>query len=149
MGASARHDHREAITQWMAAFNAHDAVGVGARYAQDAVVDDPAYQQPQRGRKPVQDHAQAYITAMPDVAGELTRVITDEDNAAVEMTISGVYAGPLVLPTGTLPPTGHRLRFAVAFFCRFGPEGTVVEEHRYYDAVGILHQLKEAHPQRG
>lgn len=129
------------MRQWSEAFNAHDAVGVASLYAEDTLVVHPSYPEPLQGRKPVQDDTQAYITALPNVTSELTRVFLDGDRAAVEMTIAGVHAGPLVLATGTLPPTGRRLRFPLASSCRFGPEGQIVEEHRYYDTADILRQL--------
>lgn len=129
------------MRQWSEAFNAHDAVGVASLYAEDTLVVHPSYPEPLQGRKPVQDDTRAYMTAMPDVTSELVRVVVDEDCVAAEMMISGMHAGPLVLATGKLPPTGRRLRFPVAFFCRFGAEGKVVEEHRYYDAAHILRQL--------
>lgn len=141
MSASTTTHHRDVIRQWTESFNAHDAVGVASLYAQDARVLHPSYREPLQGRKPVQDDTQAYMIAMPDVTGEVIRVVVDEDCAAAEVAISGVHAGPLILATRTFPPTGRRLRFPVALFCRFGPDGTVVEEHRYYDAAEILRQL--------
>ena len=141
MTTSTLKNHQDVLDQWVTAFNAHDAVGVAALYASDARVIHPAYLQPLQGRKPVQDDTQAYITALPNVTSELTRVFVDGDEAAVEMTIAGVHAGPLVLTTGTLPPTGRRLRFPLASFCRFDPEGQIIEEHRYYDTADILRQL--------
>ena len=116
--------------------------GRGARQVgKDPQLTHPAYLQPLRGRKPVQDDTQAYFTALPNVTSELTRVVIGEDCAAVELMIAGVHAGPLVMATGKLPPTGRRLRLPVASFCRFGPEGHIVEEHRYYDTAAILRQL--------
>lgn len=141
MSASGTTDHRDVIKQWTESFNAHDAVGVAALYAEDTRVVHPSYREPLQGRKPVQDDTQAYMVAMPDVRSELMRVVVDGDCAAAEVAISGVHAGPLVLTTRTLPPTGRRLRFPMALFCRFGPEGRVVEEHRYFDTAGILRQL--------
>jgi steroid delta-isomerase-like uncharacterized protein len=141
-------NHREAIDQWVRTFNAHNAVGVAALYAEDTRVSHPAYLQPLQGRKPVQDDTQACITALPDVSNELIRVIVEGDCAAVEMMMSGVHAGPLVLTTGMLPPTGRRLRLPVASFYRFHPEGQILEERRYYDTAQLLRQLTEAPPRR-
>lgn len=141
MGASATTDHHDVIKQWTESFNAHDAVGVAALYAEDARVVHPSYREPLQGRKPVQDDTRAYMIAMPDACSELVRVVVDGDCAAAEVTIAGVHAGPLLLATGTCPPTGRRLRFPMVLFCRFGPEGQVVEEHRYFDTAGILRQL--------
>ncbi|MFF0991478.1 ester cyclase [Kocuria nitroreducens] len=148
MSTSEAEEHREVITQWAASFNAHDAVGVAALYGEDTCVVHPAYRQPLRGRKPVQDDARAFMIALPDVSGELSRVVVGQDCAAAQVTISGVHAGPLVLATGTRPPTGRRLRFTVALFCRFGPEGEIVEEHRYYDVDDIRRQLGDGEHRR-
>lgn len=141
MSAPGTTDHRHVFEQWTESFNAHDAVGVAALYAQDACVVHPSYREPLQGRKPVQDDTRAYMIAMPDARSELVRVVVDEEGAAAEMTIAGVHAGPLVLAATTLPPTGRHLRFPMVLLCRFGPAGQVVEEHRYFDTAGILRQL--------
>ncbi|MEX5271474.1 ester cyclase [Kocuria sabuli] len=141
MSASGTTDHRDVIEQWTKSFNAHDAVGVAALYAEDARVVHPSYREPLQGRKPVQDDTRAYMIAMPDASSELIRVVADGDCAAAEVAIAGVHAGPLVLATRTFPPTGRRLRFPMVLFCRFGPGGQVVEERRYFDTAGILRQL--------
>jgi steroid delta-isomerase-like uncharacterized protein len=141
VSASGTTDHRHVIEQWKTSFNAHDAAGVAALYAEDACVVHPSYREPLLGRKPVQDDTRAYMIAMPDARCELVRVVVDGDCAAAEVVIAGVHAGPLVLATTTFPPTGRRLRFPLVLFCRFGPAEQVVEEHRYFDTAGILRQL--------
>ncbi|WP_344121634.1 ester cyclase [Kocuria aegyptia] len=141
MSTPAPKNHEHVMKQWSAAFNAHDAVRVAALYAEDTCVSHPSYTGPLQGRKAVQDDTLAYMIAMPNVTSELTRIVGDQDCVAAEITISGVHAGPLVLATGELPPTGRRVRFPLALFCRFGPAGQIVEEHRYYDAPDLLRQL--------
>ena len=141
MSTSEADEHRQVLTQWVASFNAHDAVSVAALYGEDACIVHPAYRQPLRGRKPIQDDARAYMVALPNVSVDVNRVVADQDCAAAQVTICGVHAGPLVLATGTRPPTGSRLQFTVALFCWFGPEGEITEEHRYYDVDEIRRQL--------
>lgn len=148
VSTSSADQHRDVIHRWVASFNAHDAVGVAALYGQDACVVHPAYRQPLRGRKPVQDDTRAYMVALPNVSAELNRVVVDQDCAAAQVTVRGVHAGLLVLATGTRPPTGRPLEFTVALFCRFGPEGEIVEEHRYYDVDDIRGQLGDAEHRR-
>lgn len=148
MSTSTADQHREVIDRWVASFNAHDAVGVAALYGEDTCVVHPAYREPLRGRKPVQDDARAYMLALPDVSAQLNRVVVDHDCAAAQVTVRGVHAGLLVLATGTRPPTGRPLQFTVALFCRFGAEGEIVEEHRYYDVDDIRRQLGDGEHRR-
>lgn len=45
------------------------------------------------------------------------------------------------MPTGEVPPTGHRTSIPMAAFSRVGEEELVVEEHRYNDLMGMALQL--------
>ncbi|MGX5358091.1 nuclear transport factor 2 family protein [Kocuria sp. KH4] len=141
MSTATADQHRDVLDRWVASFNAHDAVGVAALYGRDACVAHSSYRQPLRGRKPIQDDIRAYLVALPDASAELHRAVVDRDGAAAQVAVRGVHAGPLVLATGTRPPTGRPLHFTVALFCRFGPQGEIMEEHRYCDVDDIRRQL--------
>ncbi|MGE3288647.1 MAG: ester cyclase, partial [Pseudonocardia sp.] len=49
----------------------------------------------------------AWRSAFPDAVGEVVRVLTNGDTAALEIIWRGTHTGPLVTSTGTVAPTGR------------------------------------------
>jgi len=134
--------HAEVIRQQIAAINAHDPAGLAIRYGADAVVLDPQYAEPLRGREAIERDTADFVTAFPDLRAQVTRTLFDGATHALEMTVSGTNTGPLTLPTGsTVPPTNRRAEIHMAVFGRVDGDGLVVEERRYFDIAGLLAQL--------
>ena len=125
----------------VAAINAHDAARLAAFYSEDAVVRDPQYPEPLRGRAAVANDSSAFFTAFPDQRAEVTCSVISGSTLAAEMTLAGTHTGPLTLASGEVPPTGRPLRFEMAFFDRFDDQGLIVDERRYYDVADQLEQL--------
>lgn len=132
---------RKVLEEQFAAINAHDVAGFIAFYAEDAVVTDPQYPQPLRGRAAIERDMTDYLTAFPDLSGRLTSRLIDGPVSAAEATMTGTHEGPLPLPTGEAPATGRRLEFPMAVFSRLNEEGLIVEERRYYDLANQQDQL--------
>ncbi|WP_411720468.1 ester cyclase [Mycetocola sp.] len=130
-----------ALDEQVAAINAHDAARLSAAYAEDAVVRDPQYPEPLRGRSAVEDDAAAFFTAFPDLRAEVTSSVVSGTELAVEMTMEGTHTGPMASPSGEVAPTGRSLRFAMAFFDTVDENGMVIDERRYYDLADQLTQL--------
>lgn len=133
--------HRRLLEKQLAAINAHDTSGFASCYAEDAVVIDPQYPEPLRGRGAIEQDVQTFFTAFPDLDMSITSVLAEGPSVAVEATMTGTHNGPLTLPTGEVPATGRRLRFPMAFFDRLNGEGLIVEERRYYDLATQQEQL--------
>jgi ketosteroid isomerase-like protein len=55
------------------------------------------------------DLVEIYGTAFSDMHRELQRVYLSNDVVVVQLALQGTHDGPLVLPTGTIPPTGRRM----------------------------------------
>jgi ketosteroid isomerase-like protein len=55
------------------------------------------------------DLVEIYGTAFSDMHRELYRFYTSDDVVVVQLALQGTHDGPLVLPTGTIPPTGMRM----------------------------------------
>lgn len=125
----------------VAAINARDAAQFAAFYSADAIVRDPQYTEPLHGRAAVENDSSVFFTAFPDLRAEVTCSVVSGSTLAAEMTIAGTHTGPLILPSGEVPPTGRPLRFAMAFFARIDDRGLIVDERRYYDVADQLGQL--------
>ena len=135
-------DTRQSLEAQLRAINAHDATAFASFYAEDAVVVDPQYPEPLRGRAAIEQDAEVFLRALPDIEFSYTNTLVDDRLVAGEGTIVGTNTGPLQLPTGeTNPATGRRLEFPMAFFSRFDESGKIVEERRYYDVTTQQTQL--------
>lgn len=145
MGAPGQADSvggRQLIEDQLRAVNAHDATAFASFYSDDAVVVDPQYPEPLRGREAIEKDAAMFIKAFSDLQFTLTSTVVNDRIVAAEGTIVGTNDGPLPLPTGEeIPATGRRLEFPMAFFSRLDDSGKIVEERRYYDRTTQQTQL--------
>ena len=123
------------------AINRHDAAALASLYAEDAVVHDPAYGEPLRGRAGVEQDIVNFVRAFPDLHIAARSTVEGESLSAGEFAVKGVHNGPLLIPTGEVPATGKKVEFEMAVFSRLNSSGLIVEEHRYYDVLGQLTQL--------
>ncbi|WP_077490485.1 ester cyclase [Sinomonas mesophila] len=139
--AAGRTSLEQLVRDQLSAFNSHDATGFTAFYADDAVVVDPQYPEPLRGRAAIEEDVAAFFTAMPDLRATVTNVLTAGESVAAEMDVTGTQTGPLALPDGELPATGRRIDQKFASFSRVDAQGRIAEEHRYYDLAAIQAQL--------
>lgn len=55
------------------------------------------------------DLVEIYGTAFSDMHRELYRFYPSNDVVVVQLALRGTHDGPLVLPTGTIRPTGRRM----------------------------------------
>ncbi|GEO94707.1 ester cyclase [Kocuria turfanensis] len=134
-------DRREQVEHTIAALNAHDAAGFAATYSQDAIVYTAASPDPVRGRAAIQQDTEQWITAMPDMTLELEEVAVDGPTAAMRLLFVGTHTGPLMTPSGAVPPTGRRVSVPMAVFNRRDESGTTEVEHRYLDMMSMAQQL--------
>jgi steroid delta-isomerase-like uncharacterized protein len=125
----------------MDAFNRHDAAAFASAYAPDAVVYDPQYPQPLKGRDSIREDIDAFFTAFPDITGSVGRVLEKDDLTAFEGSFKGTNKGPLKLPEGDLPPTNRPVSLTGAIFVRFNSKGQIEEERRYMDIGAMMTQL--------
>ena len=55
------------------------------------------------------DLVEIYATGFSDMHRELYRFYVSNDVVVVQLALQGTHDGPLVLPTGTISPTGMRM----------------------------------------
>jgi len=123
-------------------FNSHDANAFAALYAEDAVVYDPQYPQPLKGKEAIRKDIEDFFKAFPDVRCQLSNVIASGDTVAFEGSVTGIHTGPLAAPTGeSIPATNKRMDMRAAMFLRVNAQDLVTEERRYFDMAGLMQQL--------
>ena len=129
------------VEEHVRAFNAHDANAWANHYSENAVLHDPQYPEPLRGRPAVLKDIEDFFVAFPDVQFSIANVLASGDRAAVEGTGSGTHQGSMEGPGGTIPATNKRMQTPFASFIRLNAQGLIEEERRYYDVAGLMHQL--------
>ncbi|WP_248759458.1 ester cyclase [Pseudarthrobacter sp. SSS035] len=131
----------DAIAKSVEALNSHDAKAFAAFYAADAVVHDPSYPQPLKGRDAIEQDMVDLLRAFPDVSLTVGPVLQDGETFAAEYTLRGTHQGPLASPGGEIPATGKSIINNAGVFSTFNADGEVTEESRYYDVAGLMAQL--------
>ncbi|MFI7583149.1 ester cyclase [Kocuria sp. M1N1S27] len=134
-------DRRVEVEQAIAALNAHDAAGFASTYGPEAIVYTAASPEPVRGRAAIQQDTQQWFTAMPDMTMEIEELVVDGPTAAMRLLFVGTHTGPLLTPSGAVPPTGRRVSVPMAVFNRHDESGTTEVEHRYLDMMAMAQQL--------
>ena len=120
------------------AWNAHDADGVAAGYAEDAVLYDVGLPEPLRGRAAIRDSVAGYLAAFSDFhAEDLGEPIISGNRAAQEWKVTGTNDGELM----GMPATG---KSATTFGCgttEFGEDGLIHRAGNYWNAAALMQQL--------
>ena len=136
------HDNTALVRDLFDAFNDYDLDRVAAMVSEDfELVDFAAEGQTFRGPQGIRQWHQIFLTAAPDAKAELTNVVTaGEGWVFTEHTGRGTHTGPLVGPSGTIPPTGRRIELPIAELVRV-EEGKITLLHAYYDGATLMRQL--------
>ena len=83
---------------------------------------------------------ETYGTAFPDMHRELYRLYEAGDTVVVELALQGTQRGPLVLPSGTIPPSGRRMDAPCCDVFRI-KDGKIESFNCYPSGTIILGQL--------
>jgi len=93
------------------AYNVAEARDIPAwinAFAKDGTFTDMSTGVTYRGET-LGDLVEIYGTAFSDMHRELYRFYSSNDVVVVQLALQGTHDGPLVLPTGTISPTGRRM----------------------------------------
>lgn len=132
----------ELARRYVDAFNDRDLDAWVALFAEDAVIHDPFFPEPWKGREAIENVEQTVQRAFPDMHWRQLRPAIDVGNrVAVELAVKAVNDGPLKMPNGELPATGRAISYEAGVFWLIGPDGLIKEERSYFDATGVAAQL--------
>jgi ketosteroid isomerase-like protein len=81
-----------------------------------------------------------YATAFPDMHRELYSLYFSDNVVIVELSLNGTHQGALVLPAGTIPPTGKQMHAPCCDVFHL-TNGKVTSFHCYVAVPILLEQL--------
>ena len=120
------------------AWNAHDADGVAACYAEDAKLYDVGLPEPLQGRAAIRDSVAGYLAAFSDFhAVNMGEPIVSGNRTAQEWKVTGTHDGELM---GT-PPTGKSATTYGCATAEFGEDGLIHRGGNYWNAAALMQQL--------
>lgn len=130
------------VRQYVDAINRKDPTAFAALFAADAIVHDPFFPEPTKGRDALQALLEGIFRAFPDMTWEhIGDAIEGDGRAAFVVSVRGTNEGPLAMPAGEVPPTGNTIGYEAAVFWIVDKDGLIAEERSYFDATGVAAQL--------
>ena len=127
----------QALKRETEAWNAHDADGVAACYAEDAVLYDVGLPDTVQGRAAIRESVAGYLAAFSDLHVDVRDPIVHRNRAAQEFKVTGTNDGELM----GIPPTG---KSATTYGCgtaEFGDDGLIQRAGNYWNAAALMQQL--------
>jgi steroid delta-isomerase-like uncharacterized protein len=130
------------VRDYVKAVNEQDPTRFAALFAEDAVLYDPFFPEPTKGRDAIQSMLEGILRAFPDMTWKPVGDPIDAGaRVAVVVSVEGTNHGPLAMPAGDMPPTGKTVAYEAAVQWTIDSEGLIAEERSYFDATGVAAQL--------
>ena len=117
-----------------------DIAGWANCFTDDGTFTDESVGITYRGPKELGRTVEVYAAAFPDMHRELYRLYEAGDTVVVELALQGTQRGPLVLPSGTIPPSGKRMDAPCCDVFRI-KDGKIESFNCYPSGTIILGQL--------
>jgi steroid delta-isomerase-like uncharacterized protein len=121
----------------LAAWNRGDSAAVVANMADDVIWRDVALGMPLQGRPALQQAAQAYMTAFPDMRLEVSSYTIDGPRLVQEWMSTGTHQGELM----GMAPTGRWIETYGALVTTCDDDGLVIEGSVYWNPLAMFRQL--------
>ncbi len=130
---------KKAISDWYAAFNAHDTAKLAALYAPDAVeaTTGPGGWHETKGGEAIAGLFAPLFAALPDVKGAPSRVLQKNDVLVVEWAAAGNNTSEFMGGPATNKPSG----IMGATVMTFTPDGLISREEMFHDQATVAQQL--------
>jgi steroid delta-isomerase-like uncharacterized protein len=130
----------EIVKAAMTAYNDKDWAKLKEVFATDAMYDEKGTHRRLQGIGPIIDAWQGWATAFPDSQGTFVREFTSGDTAVLEVVWKGLHAGPLQMPSGTIPASNKRIELPACQVVQVGG-GKVTSFSHYFDMLTLLTQI--------
>jgi steroid delta-isomerase-like uncharacterized protein len=121
-------------------FNARDFDAYESALAEDVEVVLVPFETMLHGSRTARDHVASHAVAFPDTVIEVRKVLADATGATIEFVAHGTHTGPLLMPTGTIEPTGQSADVHYCFVYEI-EQGRIQCIHQYFDAATMMRQL--------
>lgn len=131
------------VHQAIASFNQRDAASYTALFAEDAVLHDPFFPEPTKGREALAALVSGIWGSFSDARWELAGpVVADAERVAYTVAVRMTHDGPMPMPDGSVvEPTGEEIAFESGVFWTLDDDRLVAEERGYFDATALAVQL--------
>lgn len=133
------HDNKQIILELYRRAEVQDAAGFVAMFAPDGYFADISAGQKYVGAD-IGKTVDIYATAFPDMHRALDEVVVMDNVVVVQLSLNGTHKGPLVLPAGTIAPTGNVIHAPCCDVFRL-EDGKVVSFDCYTAATILFAQL--------
>ncbi|MDQ3929521.1 MAG: ester cyclase [Chloroflexota bacterium] len=127
------------IERYYDAFNRGDLDEAAKAFSPDVETIEPGVGT-LRGAEAWKAYGASFKRAMPDARLNLKSAVEQGNMIAVEGTFTGTHTGPMMTPTGELPPTGRAIELPYIDVFRI-ENGLLVTHRVYYDQITMLSQL--------
>ncbi|MDQ3956444.1 MAG: nuclear transport factor 2 family protein [Actinomycetota bacterium] len=132
----------ELAREYVDAFNRRDLDGWVALFSEDALIFEPFFPEPTKGREAIKALQENVQQAFSDMRWRLLHpAIHVGDAVVMEIDVKAVNDGPLEMPDGTVPATGKPIAYESCSVLTVGTDGLILEERNYFDATGVAAQL--------
>jgi len=129
------------VDRLVAAVSGEDIDAFGALYADDAVLIEPLYPEPVRGKEAIMEGEKGLLRAFSEVSIDVRNEVSFGRGIIAELVLSATNDGPLDLGEGDVPATGRRVQIPMVWVLEVNDEGLVKEERDYFDTALIMRQL--------
>jgi uncharacterized protein (TIGR02246 family) len=123
---------REFAARYTAAWCSQDPTSVARFYSPGGTLtvnNDP----PAVGRRAIEEVAQSFMTAFPDMRLDMDKLLVQGDRIAYHWTLTGTNTGP--------GGGGHRVRISGFELWQIGADGLIASSQGRFDSSGYQRQL--------
>ncbi len=124
----------------IAGFNERNWEKVRACGAPEIVYDESASERVARGVDEVLSMWRGWVTALPDAKATILKEYASGTTVVLELTWSGIHAGPLQVPDRQLPPSGKAINLRSCQIIETSGEKVTAIRH-YFDLAALLRQI--------